>query len=121
MSRSSPGQRWRLHAALVAGLSLCVVAFLIELHRARTGHLAAWAYVVEWPMFAVGGALLWWRLLHDHEQTNAQGDGAARRGATRDATAAASQDASAGGAEDPELVAWREYVDRLRSGEDGPS
>ena len=59
------GERWRLHGALVLGLAVCAVGFTVELGRGLDGHLPAWVYVVEWPLFAAGGAFLWWRLLHD--------------------------------------------------------
>ena len=88
---------WRLHAALVAGLTLAGVATWMEWTRAHSGHAVAWVYTFEWPLFAVLGTYLWWRLLH------------------ADAPQAAKQQrrSEAGAEPDPDLLAWQAYLDRL--------
>lgn len=58
------GPSLRLHAAMVAGVLGCAAATWFEWTRAHAGHDIAWAYVVEWPLFAVLGLHVWWRLLH---------------------------------------------------------
>ena len=94
---------WRLHAALVAGLALAGVATWLEWTRAHAGHAVAWVYTFEWPLFAVLGTYLWWRLLHaDVPSTPGK-----KRRAPRDA------DSGAGTEPDPGLVAWEAYLDRL--------
>ena len=56
------GVRWfsgpslKLHATMVAGVLGCAAATWFEWTRATTGHQIAWAYVFEWPLFAVAGA-----------------------------------------------------------------
>ena len=99
MPGPSRAGRWRLHAALAVGLSLCTLGFTVELRRGMAGHLPAWVYVLEWPLFAVTGGVMWWRLLRDH-------DGQAAR-PTDDGPAAS----------EPELLSWREYVARTESGD----
>jgi len=54
----------RAHATLVAGLTLCTVAFWFELRRALGGNGLSWAYVFEWPLFAVFAVYMWWNVLH---------------------------------------------------------
>ncbi len=94
----------KLHLTLLAGLALCAVASWIEWHRALDGVTLAWAYAFEWPLFAVMGTWLWWRLLH--------GDPPRRRPKRRRAVIAD---------DDPGLVAWREYLAELNGGDDRPT
>jgi hypothetical protein len=90
----------RLHAILLAGLTLCAVASWIEWTRALDGHLLAWAYAFEWPLFAVLGTGMWWRLLRAESRP-------ARRG-KRDRAPTVDAD-------DPELLAWQDYLARLHA------
>jgi hypothetical protein len=98
-----------LHVTLAAGLTLCVVAFIIELGRGVHGHWGAWVYVVEWPVFAVFGTFIWWRLLHSDERPLKRAPEAA----------AAPKPATTTEASDPELDAWQAYVERLHKSEEG--
>lgn len=88
---------WRLHAALVAGLALSATATWLEWSRAHAGHTVAWVYTFEWPLFAVLGTYLWWRLLHADAPSSP----------TPKAHSEARSDP------DPELLAWQAYLDRL--------
>lgn len=104
--RLSPRIRWfsgpamRLHAAMLAGVALAGAATWLEWTRAREGHAIAWVYTFEWPLFALLGLYLWWRLLHPAEQPEQRPgpgpDGAASRARP-----------------DPELLAWQAYLARL--------
>ncbi len=101
-AQAAPRVRWtsgpalRLHAALVAGLALCAAATWLEWTRAHAGHAVAWVYTFEWPLFAVLGTYLWWRLLH------------------ADVTTTPPAPREDGGTHpDPELLAWQAYLDRL--------
>ena len=104
-----PRVRWlsapslRLHAALAAGLALAAGATWLEWTRAHAGHAVAWVYTFEWPLFALLGLVLWWRLLHAEVRP-------ARRSARVPRTATAEPGA---GPEDPELAAWQAYLARL--------
>lgn len=99
-----PRVRWlsgpalRLHAALMTGVALAGGATWLEWTRAREGHAVAWIYTFEWPLFAVLGTYLWWRLLHAGDEPP-QPSG---------------RSAEAGHAEaDPDLLAWQAYLARL--------
>jgi hypothetical protein len=39
-------------AWLLPAIPVCLLLGIIELNRAIDGHARAWAYAVEWPMFA---------------------------------------------------------------------
>jgi hypothetical protein len=104
MSPRSRSQRWRLHVTLAVGVTICLVGFAVELHRGLGGHLPAWVYVAEWPIFAIVGGVMWWRLLHDEIDGEPE---TPREPAPTDAVQPA----------DPELAAWRAYVSRLESGD----
>jgi hypothetical protein len=54
----------KLHLTLAAGLILCIGAFWFEIGRALGGNELSWAYVFEWPLFAVFACYMWWSLLH---------------------------------------------------------
>lgn len=93
------GAALRLHAALLGGLALAGTATWLEWTRARAGHAVAWVYAFEWPLFALLGTYLWWRLLHadgSHAQEQAPAP-------------------VADPADDPELLAWQAYLDRLHA------
>ena len=70
------GPAVRLHLTLAAGLALCIGAFVFEVGRALGGNSLSWAYVFEWPIFAVFAVYMWWNLLHD---TDGDAVGAGRR------------------------------------------
>jgi hypothetical protein len=63
-TRLTGAEAAKLHLTLVAGLALCVAAFLFEVRRALGGNELSWAYVFEWPMFAVFAVYMWWTTLH---------------------------------------------------------
>lgn len=100
----------RLHGAAVLGVAACVVATRIEGSRALAGHDIAWVYSFEWPVFAVMGVYLWWKLLL-----------ATVPGA--DPPAPASRQTASTAVVDPELEAWQAYLSRLHASDPpgGPS
>ena len=99
-SRWLTGPALRLHAALVAGLALAGAATWLEWTRARSGHPIAWVDTVEWPLFALLGVYLWWRLLPWRDPTTPT------RAATPEHAVAS---------DDEELLAWQAYLDRLHA------
>ena len=86
-----------LHATMLAGVAGCAAATWFEWTRALDGHEIAWVYCFEWPLFAVMGVYVWWKLLHEQPVR----DRVARRRRADDA-----------GDDDPDLIAWREYLAR---------
>jgi len=63
-ARLTGGEAVRAHLTLAVGLALCAVAFWYELGRALGGNGLSWAYVFEWPLFAVFAVYMWWSVLH---------------------------------------------------------
>jgi len=59
----------KVHVTLATGLALCGVAFWFELRRALGGNGLSWAYVFEWPLFAVFAVYMWWTVLHGGSAT----------------------------------------------------
>ena len=47
---------------LLVAETICFAGFFIELGRANGGNALSWAYVVEWPIFALYAIYMWWRL-----------------------------------------------------------
>lgn len=94
----------KLHATLVGGLALCAVATWIEWRRALQGNTLSWVYAFEWPLFAVLGTWIWWRLLHEDPLVGRRPSrpGARRRGPQIPD-------------DDPGLVAWRGYLADLHA------
>jgi hypothetical protein len=92
------GPSLRLHAALLTGITLAGGATWLEWTRAREGHAVAWVYTFEWPLFAVLGIYLWWRLLHTG-------------GKAAPVRTPVAESGNAG--TDPELLAWQAYLARL--------
>ncbi|MHB1711552.1 MAG: hypothetical protein ACYCV7_09135 [Acidimicrobiales bacterium] len=60
-----------LVAIIVPG---CLIAWWWQVHVALSGNVLAWAYAVEWPIFAVIAVVGWWHLIHEDPA-----DAAARR------------------------------------------
>ncbi len=63
-TRLTGSEAVKLHLTLAAGLALCAAAFVFEVKRALGGNELSWAYVFEWPMFAVFAVYMWWTTLH---------------------------------------------------------
>ena len=40
-----------------------------QVHRALSGNSLSWAYAFEWPFFALYALYMWWKLLHDGEES----------------------------------------------------
>jgi hypothetical protein len=89
----------RLHIPFVIAVAGCLSAGWFELTRARAGREVAWVYAIEWPLFAILGTCIWWRLLHETP---------ARRPVIPDDPPAVDE-------LDPGLVAWQEYLARLHA------
>jgi len=98
------GPSVRLHAVMSLGVALCAAATWLEWTRAIAGHEIAWVYTFEWPLFAVMGIFLWWRLLH----ADLPGRDLTERTPREKAHEMAA-------AQDPDLIAWQQYLDRLHA------
>jgi hypothetical protein len=85
---------------LVIGVPGCLAAGWFELTRALDGRMVAWVYTFEWPMYAVLGVFMWWRIWHRPRPTSPEVPQQARPTRSDD---------------DIELAAWQEYLTDLRS------
>jgi len=54
----------KVHATFAFAICLCLAAFWFELLRALGGNSLSWAYVFEWPLFAIFAGYMWWTALH---------------------------------------------------------
>ena len=102
----------KLHVVAVVAIGAMLGLFWWQLQRALAGNNLSWAYAVEWPLFALYAAYLWWRLLH--EQPEFADTKTTRRREARAARKQAEADSRAV-TEEAELAAYNEYLDRLSS------
>ena len=54
-----------LHLIAIALIGVFLLAGWWQLTRAQGGNLQSWAYVIEWPMFAVFVVAMWVRMVRD--------------------------------------------------------
>jgi len=94
----------RVHATLVLGLTLSIVAFVYEVGRARQGNALSWAYVIEWPLLAGFGVFVWWSIFNG---------GSLRRRAPRQHEQHVAPEHEA------MLAAWNEQQRELRDASEG--
>lgn len=100
----------RLHGTLILGVAICSIGTWIEWTRALSGHTVAWGYSFEWPIFAVMGTYMWWKLLHaDLLTTSRHTTQPLRLSMFRPHRQALPR------AEDADFVAWQEYLARLNA------
>jgi DNA-binding transcriptional regulator of glucitol operon len=69
-----------LHLAALVLMGVFLLAGWWQLVRARDGNLQSWAYVIEWPLFAVFVVAMWVRMVRDelHADERPPGHEAAR-------------------------------------------
>jgi hypothetical protein len=58
-----------LHLALLIWIPGCFVAMWWQITVGLAGNPLGWLYAIEWPVFAILGAVGWWQLVHDDEET----------------------------------------------------
>jgi len=103
-----------VHVALVAWLTMCVLAAWWQVGRAVGGNSLSFLYAIEWPCFAVLGFFGWWALLHVEKPT--EDDEVARRQyeeRMRAAALAARAAESVAHEEDPTLAAYNDHLAEL--------
>ncbi len=116
-------QRWfsrralTLHAVVIVLIPAFLAACIWQVNRALGGNGLSWAYVFEWPFFALYAIYLWWKLIHDIplEKTPTdfiEDDGRTTKSETLDSTAATTPP-EAVDAEDGELAAYNRYLAEL--------
>jgi hypothetical protein len=107
-----------LHFLLVTVVPGCLFAGWWQVHRALSGNLLSYFYSVEWPIFAVLGALAWWQLIHDEPVPTdyAKPKKARRNFLHRDDEVPSRPLVWDQALESPELVAYNEYLRALSAG-----
>lgn len=116
----------RLHLPVLLGVAGSLVAGWFEWTRALAGRQVAWVYAGEWPLFAVLGIVIWWRLWReelDARRTRLSPDPAT--GVERTAVGSAAAGSAAAGTTfrspalgdgaDADLLAWQDYLARLHA------
>jgi hypothetical protein len=103
----------RKYLPLVLGVPGCLAAGWFELTRALAGREVAWVYVFEWPLYALVGAYMWWRIWRP--STRRDGPSSRKRSPDRShpvdrpAVQVAEADVDLG------LEAWQDYLARLHA------
>src|SRR5580698_5707478 len=54
-----------LHVVTLLLVSSFLLAAWWQYDAARGGNALSWAYVFEWPAFAIYAIYMWWQLIHD--------------------------------------------------------
>ena len=100
--------------ALVAWVTMCVLADVWQVGRALGGNSLSFLYAVEWPCFGVLGFFGWWMLLHN-EKPSASLERARKEYEEKmraQAAAARAVDAVEH-EEDPQLAAYNDHLATL--------
>lgn len=102
-----------MHVALVVWMAACSLAAWWQVTVALGGDRLGYVYAVEWPCFAIFGAVVWWHQLHD--DPSAVGARALRGAATEDAAGSELDVARIRDLEhdDPGLARYNEYLEDL--------
>jgi hypothetical protein len=108
------GQSVRKYLPLLIGVPGCLAAGWFELTRALGGREVAWVYVGEWPLYAVVGVYMWWRIWHP-PLGGAPGQSEGPPPQTRDGSRLDRGHPDAEPTEDPGLEAWQRYLARLHA------
>jgi hypothetical protein len=83
---------FRIHLGLFLAELICIPAFIIEIFRALGGNELSWAYVFEWPLFAVYAVYMWRKMLRQE-----RGEEVPKRHSSSDK-------------DDPRLAEWNAYL-----------
>lgn len=111
--------RWLSKRALVAHLALvvwvpgCAAAAWWQVTVALSGDRLGYLYSVEWPVFAIFGAVAWWNFIHD--DPDAVGAAALRRTRVEE-VAVQSMTTRADDEQDGELAEYNAYLAALGAG-----
>ncbi len=100
-----------LHITVLIVVPTFFALFDWQLHRALAGNGLSWAYVFEWPFFALYAVYLWWKLVHEAPGTPVDAE---QSGSSAEPTKGVSAPAvPAAATEDDELAAYNRYLAEL--------
>jgi DNA-binding transcriptional regulator of glucitol operon len=104
-----------LHAALVVVVAACGFLGWWQLSRALGGNDLSWVYTFEWPFFAVYGAYMWWKLLHEEDGRDKRQNSVPAPEPEELAARVDSLGFDPYSEEDPELAAYNRYLASLHA------
>ena len=99
----------RLHLTAALGISLCLVALVVETWRAVDGNGLSWVYVIEWPVLGGFGAYMWWRIYHGYDRLP-RASSQEQRGGTPSPVVSPAETAA-----NERLDAWQAYLAQLEA------
>jgi hypothetical protein len=108
----------RKYLPLVIGVPGCLAAGWFEWTRALGGREIAWVYAFEWPLYAVVGIYMWWRIWHPVSRTEPGSAEAQQPSGTSSAQENNRGNDGAGASEsavDPQLEAWQRHLAQLQA------
>ena len=105
---------WQLHVPLALVLTLCAFATVIEVNRATDGVTRAIVYSIQWPIIGIFAIVVWNRYRKHGNLSISISQYFRERTAriTREAEEAESQQAVT---QDPDEIAWNQYLTQLHS------
>jgi hypothetical protein len=106
---------WHAFAVLAAAGMLWLGDW--QLHRAEAGNELSWAYTFEWPLFAILGAVFWFKTVREELSAPGSGQPKAGGGAAHPAEAGHAELRAPGGADraGERAAAGPDYAARLRA------
>ena len=100
-----------LHLSGAAWVAGCIVAADWQVGRAIQGNQFSYLYAIEWPVFAVGGIVGWWALVHaDPTSSEVRAERRSAEEALRARAQVARRDRSV---ESAELAAYNDHLAEL--------
>jgi hypothetical protein len=109
-----------LHAIALALISAFLMLGWWQLQRAGEGNMRSWAYVFEWPLFAIFVVVMWVKMIHDELTGVGEREGAAAAATGSTGSAVRGADVEEIEEEDDELAAYNRYLARLNASAPGP-
>ncbi len=111
---------WGLNITLAIVLPGFAALCWWQVNRALSGNSLSWAYVFEWPLFGLYAIYMWWKLVHEPQETVVpMAAGPGRSGGTDGGTAGGEGGDGAATGEtdeaDEELAAYNRYLADLHT------
>ncbi|MCO6004891.1 hypothetical protein NE236_07850 [Actinoallomurus purpureus] len=98
-----------LHLIAIVLIGVFLLAGWWQLARAQGGNLQSWAYVIEWPMFAIFVVAMWVRMVRDELRGETGDPGTV----TPSGAAPSRRHAAIDDGDDEELAAYNRRLARL--------
>ena len=103
-----------LHLAVIIWVPGCILAGWWQVTVALSGNALSYLYSVEWPVFAIFGAVVWWHAIHDDPSSvGARALARARAKMTEEAQKGQGVTRRLREQEDERLAAYNDYLAEL--------